>query len=90
MKRAHVYYSGRVQGVGFRFMAQDIARNLNITGWVKNLSDGRVETVCEAEDTKIKEFLSQVKERFRGYVTDEDVTYAPAEGNFSDFNIIFY
>jgi len=45
-KRAHVYYSGSVQGVGFRFTAEDLARQNNLTGWVKNLADGRVEIVA--------------------------------------------
>ena len=45
--RAHVFYSGRVQGVGFRYTAQALALDLGLVGWVKNLPDNRVELVCE-------------------------------------------
>ncbi len=47
-KQVRVYYSGRVQGVGFRFTAESIANDLGVTGWVKNSRDGGVEIVAEA------------------------------------------
>ena len=43
MVRRHIYFSGRVQGVGFRFQASWAAKRLDLTGWVRNLDDGRVE-----------------------------------------------
>ncbi len=49
-KQVHVYYAGRVQGVGFRFTTQDLARELMVSGWVKNLREGRVELLAEAEE----------------------------------------
>ena len=54
-KRLHIYYTGRVQGVGFRFTTEDIASELGVCGWVKNLGDGRVEVVVEAEEELLKE-----------------------------------
>ena len=58
--RIHVYFSGMVQGVGFRYTAQRIANDTNITGWVRNLPDGRVEAVCEADPVKLEEFLEKL------------------------------
>lgn len=49
MKRAHVWVSGRVQGVFFRQSTETRARELGLTGWVRNLSDGRVEAVAEGD-----------------------------------------
>ena len=47
-RRTHVFYSGRVQGVGFRFTTEDLARNLGVTGWARNLRNGQVEVAVEA------------------------------------------
>ena len=57
MRRAHLIISGRVQGVGFRYRARDIAEGLGLKGWVRNLPDGRVETIAEGEDAPVEEFV---------------------------------
>ncbi|MCX5849058.1 MAG: acylphosphatase [Deltaproteobacteria bacterium] len=57
MKRVHVFISGRVQGVFFRAKAQRAAIDLNLTGWVRNMADGRVETVFEGDDTNVDKML---------------------------------
>ena len=88
-KRAHVYYSGRVQGVGFRFTAVSIASNLKVKGWVKNLPDGRVELLAEAEEDTLKDFLERVKGYFSGYLRDAEIEWGPAAGDLSGFNIEF-
>ena len=59
--RKHIYFSGQVQGVGFRYRATYLARPLGLTGWVKNLWDGRVETEIQGEESAIKKFLTQLK-----------------------------
>ncbi|SMO32382.1 acylphosphatase [Gracilimonas mengyeensis] len=59
--RKHIFISGRVQGVGFRHFTKVNARNLNINGWVKNLSDGRVEAVFEGEQDQVREMMQKVK-----------------------------
>ena len=56
-KCLHVFYSGKVQGVGFRFTLQQIAKELNVVGWVKNLKDGRVELLAESDEDTLKELL---------------------------------
>jgi acylphosphatase len=57
----HLYVSGRVQGVGFRFFTIRCARNYGITGWVKNLYDGRVEIEAEGELSNLRLFLDEVR-----------------------------
>ena len=57
MKRVHVYISGRVQGVFFRAETQRAANSFHLTGWVRNMSDGRVEAVFEGEDANVDKML---------------------------------
>ena len=88
-KQIHVYYVGRVQGVGFRYTAQDSARELGVGGWVKNLHDGRVELVGEADEETLNNFLHRIEEAFSSYIGDKDVAWLPATGEFKDFGIRF-
>lgn len=88
-KRIHVFYIGRVQGVGFRFTAEDIANDLGICGWVKNLRDGRVEVVAEAEEEVLKDFLARINQYFSRYIQDVDIQWQAATGEFKDFGIRF-
>jgi len=88
-KQIHVYYSGRVQGVGFRFSAEDIANNLGVTGWVKNLRDGRVEILAEAEEDVLKGFLERVNKYFSHYIQQVDIEWHEALGKFKEFGIEF-
>ena len=55
--RAHVFVSGRVQGVGYRYSTMDEAERLGVNGWVRNLSDGRVEAVFEGSRTAVEEMI---------------------------------
>lgn len=89
VKQVHLYYTGRVQGIGFRFTAEDIARDLGIVGWVRNLRDGRVEIVAEAEEDTLKNFLGRVNQYFSHYIQDTDVEWRAATGEFKDFGIRF-
>jgi acylphosphatase len=88
-KQVHVYYTGRVQGVGFRFTAQDLARDLAITGWVKNLRNGQVELVAEAEEEVLKDFLNRLNQYFARYIQDADIEWLSASGEFKEFGIEF-
>jgi len=86
-KRLHAYYSGTVQGVGFRFTAERIATSLGLTGWIANLDDGRVEIVCEGDAADLVEFLEKAKDAFGGYIWQVDVRYEKPSGEFQGFNI---
>ena len=89
MKRTHIFYSGRVQGVGFRFTAIDIANSLNLTGWAKNLTDGRVEVICEGEEADINNFIERLEKEFSGYIRDKQISWSEATDKFKDFSIAF-
>jgi acylphosphatase len=56
-----VFYEGRVQGVGFRFTVRHIAKGFDVTGWVRNLPDGRVELQVTGEEDEVRGFLDQVR-----------------------------
>jgi acylphosphatase len=86
-KQVHAYYSGRVQGVGFRFTAIDIARDLDVFGWVRNLADGRVEVVAEAEEAVLTEFLSGIEYYFSRYIQEKEIEWHPASEEFKDFTV---
>ena len=85
----HVFYSGRVQGVGFRFTTEDLARKLGVQGWVRNLADGRVEVVAEAEKPVLQDLLSAIERYFGGYIRDTDISWHEPAGEFKGFGIRF-
>jgi len=86
-KRLHVYYKGNVQGVGFRFTAREIAKDLGVFGWISNLGDGRVELVAEAQEDELKEFLERINRYFSRYIDDKDILWERTKGEFGDFKI---
>ena len=89
-KRLHIYYSGMVQGVGFRFSAERIANNLGLTGWVKNLPDERVEVLCEGEETGLVSFIDKMKDgSMKGYIRSENVKWEASRDEFKDFAVRF-
>lgn len=89
-KRVHIYYEGRIQGIGFRFTAEYIAQQLNVTGWVKNLPDGRVELIAEGKVDSLQELSARIKARMRPYISDELVEWEEYKGEFKDFGLRFY
>jgi acylphosphatase len=87
-KRAQVFYSGRVQGVGFRYSAREVACGYEVTGFVRNLPDGRVELVAEGDEEETRAFLAAIYEGQLGsYIRGQDVTWSTASGEFSRFEI---
>ena len=87
--RLHVYYSGTVQGVGFRYTARNLARRYRITGFVKNLPDGRVELVTEGERQEVLGFADDIEQEMRGYIEESQKTLDLAKNEFSSFAIHF-
>jgi acylphosphatase len=79
--RAHVYVSGRVQGVFFRATTRDEARERGVDGWVRNLSDGRVEAVFEGPPDAVEAMVGFCHEGSpEADVEDVTVTHEPPEG----------
>ena len=89
IKQVHVFFSGSVQGVGFRYTARRIAQRFGANGWVRNLPDGRVELVAQAEEAVLYEFLSALRDEFSGYIRDEDLNWHDAAAGVHDFGIRF-
>jgi acylphosphatase len=82
-----VVYTGRVQGVGFRYTTRSIARRFAVTGYVRNLPDGRVELVAEGESRELDEFLREVRNYFADHIRDEKCDVQAAAGGFHEFEI---
>jgi acylphosphatase len=88
MVRAHVYVTGRVQGVFFRGETQNHAIRHNIRGWVRNLADGRVEGVFEGEKEQVNEIIEFCKRGPSGaYVQKLDIMWEDWTGEFQEFRI---
>ena len=86
-QRCTVYYSGHVQGVGFRYTTHSIARGHDITGFVRTLPDGRVELVAEGKRAAIDAFLADIRERLSNHIRDERCDIGPVTGEFNGFDI---
>ncbi|MFH1664589.1 MAG: acylphosphatase [Candidatus Omnitrophota bacterium] len=87
--RVHAVFSGRVQGVGFRFTAEEIAMHFGVFGFVRNMYDGNVEVVAEGKKRQLEDFLEEIKTRMRGYISDSRIDWSPPSGEFSTFGIRF-
>jgi acylphosphatase len=85
--RAQVFYSGRVQGVGFRWRAAMSADGLPVAGFVRNLADGRVEIVAEGRRRDVEKLLAAVRRRMGDKVEDEAVEWLRATGEFNGFGV---
>lgn len=86
--RAHILVKGRVQGVFFRDHTQKYATAQEVTGWVRNLPDGRVEAVAEGERENIEKFIELVKQGPPlSRVEDVEIGWEVFRGEFSDFRI---
>ncbi len=89
-KRANVFFSGMVQGVGFRFTASRLAGQSGLVGYVKNLHDGKVELMVQGEEEKISDLIYNLKENhFSEYVRDAEVQWLEPVGIYKDFSIVF-
>ena len=84
-----VYYSGRVQGVGFRATAASLARrHPEVRGWVRNLPDGRVELLADGPADAVDAFLAGVRDRMAGYIEGEEVEERDPGGPLDRFRVV--
>ena len=88
--RAHVFVSGRVQGIFFRQNTKQKAESHGVTGWVRNLPDGRVEAIFEGEEEDVKALVDFCRKGPRGAViTNVDVTFERFAGEFRNFKVTY-
>ena len=87
--RRRLIYRGRVQGVGFRYTAASIARRFPVEGYVKNLPDGTVELVLDAEPGPSEAFLKEIEAVFRGYIEECSSEDYDSPEELSGFGIRF-
>lgn len=88
-RRLYILFSGRVQGVGFRFTTERIAWKYHLTGFVKNLFDGRVEVVAEGNEKQLNSFLNELRDYFGRYIFNEEKQWLEPTGEFDSFGIRF-
>jgi acylphosphatase len=86
-KRYTVYFAGRVQGVGFRYHTCSIAHRYQVTGFVRNCPDGRVELVAEGSPRELDDFLREVREHFYNNIRDERKDIQEPSGEYTGFDI---
>lgn len=86
-ERVTVSYTGRVQGVGFRWTARRIAGGFAVTGWVRNEADGSVRLVAEGERAELDRLLAAIREAMARGIQGETVERTEAEGGLDGFEI---
>jgi acylphosphatase len=89
MVAKHVIFSGRVQGVGFRFTAHRMAGRHRLTGYVRNLSDGTVEMLAQGAAQDIDDCISDIQDCLTGHVREVRAVDVPPDSTYTDFRITF-
>ena len=88
-QRLQIFYSGHVQGVGFRYSVKSVATGFEVTGTVRNLDDGRVELIAEGAKTELEEFQRAIQDSEVGrFIRNEAVLWSEAKNEFRGFEII--
>jgi acylphosphatase len=84
----HIFYSGNVQGVGFRYTVKSAAAGFEVTGLVRNLADGRVELIAEGDKPELEAFRTAIRDSgLDHFIRDEQITWAEAQNQFRGFDI---
>lgn len=89
MTRKHIFFSGRVQGVGFRFQSAYLAQRLGLTGWVRNLRDGRVEMEVQGRESLITQLILELKHTPYIRIEGIDCTALPLDDKENEFRTRF-
>jgi acylphosphatase len=88
-ERLHIFYTGRVQGVGFRYSVKCAAQGFEVTGLVRNLPDGRVELMAEGERDQLDEFRKAIQDSdVGGCIRQEEASWSVTENEFRGFEIV--
>ncbi len=87
-RRVKVYYTGYVQGVGFRYTVRKLAMGYEVVGVVRNLDDGRVELIAEGERVELDQFLQVIRDSEVGrFIRSEDISWSEPTGKMQGFHI---
>ena len=88
MPAKRIIFEGRVQGVGFRYQAKQIAMGFDLTGWVQNLDDGRVELQVMGDSAELDAFLTAIDDSdLNGLIRDREICDVPALTGVRGFEI---
>ncbi|MBI5424904.1 MAG: acylphosphatase [Opitutae bacterium] len=82
-----VFFSGHVQGVGFRYQTLQVAKGFEVSGHVRNLPDGRVQLEAEGEKGEVAAFVAAVEEHLAGYIRKVERVAARRPAQFTGFTI---
>jgi len=82
-----VQFSGMVQGVGFRYRTELLARGFEVAGHVRNLPDGEVELLAEGDRSEVERFVAAIEESMAGYIRGRKRQEGPATGFYTEFSI---
>ena len=91
MVAKQILYSGRVQGVGFRYATKQLATGFEVTGWVKNLPDGRVELLAMSHDAEeLDAFLTELQENsaLANHIKETETRTVPPPADVIGFSIV--
>ena len=87
--RVQVLYSGRVQGVGFRYTVKSLVPGYDVLGIIRNLPDSRVELIVEGKQEELDAFLKAIRDSgLRRNIRDEEIVFGNAQDNFRGFEIV--
>ncbi len=87
-QRLNIFYSGRVQGVAFRYTVKTVAAGFEIAGLVRNMADGRVELIAEGARAELEVFRAAIRdEGLAGFIRDEQLIWGVAQNEFRGFEI---
>jgi acylphosphatase len=90
MRRVHVVFKGRVQGVGFRFTAERIALETGVKGWVRNLPNGDVELTAEGAEEALRKTLEGIRQSSVGrHIQKAETEWQEFRNEYKDFRIEF-
>ena len=88
-KRMQVFYSGHVQGVGFRYSVRKVADGFEVAGIVRNLADGRVELIADGTQEELDAFRQSIRESgLEHFIQKEEVSWSEAKNDFRGFEIV--
>ncbi len=85
----NIIFTGRVQGVGFRFTARRAANRRQLTGFVRNVPNGTVEMLIQGHPDDVDDCIQDIEEYFAGYIRETKIEEIPPDPKYSDFQITF-